>query len=274
MTNRDKLIEEYEDALFALLMDEVAKKEGEEALRLNERLHADPDAAVPEAVQRRCEKTIRNAFAKQRVRKASRSTIKIVQRVCVAAVLAMLLFTTAFAISEDFRVATLNAVIQVFDDRTQITFGTSASDSQAGVNQTSQEDLEYHYNIALEWLPEGYELESGEIFEDGGRDRVSFISSVDGLIEIIFIPYIDSTVYSLNTEDCTQKEVTVQGHSATLYITNDDMLRRRYVDMPQIWSDMTVFWIDEKNQVIANISATNLTEEEILKFAEGVHWRG
>ena len=38
MTDHERLREQYEDALFALLMEGVAESEGEEALRLNEEL--------------------------------------------------------------------------------------------------------------------------------------------------------------------------------------------------------------------------------------------
>ena len=56
MANRETRKEQYEDALFALLMDEMAQEDGEELLRLNEALKQDPNAAVPEAVHHRCEK--------------------------------------------------------------------------------------------------------------------------------------------------------------------------------------------------------------------------
>ena len=59
MTDHERLREQYEDALFALLMEGVAESEGEEALRLNEELKKDPNAEVPKDVQKRCEKTIR-----------------------------------------------------------------------------------------------------------------------------------------------------------------------------------------------------------------------
>lgn len=59
MTDHEGLMEQYEDALFALLMEGVAEAEGEKALLLNEELKKDPNAEVPEAVRKRCEKTIR-----------------------------------------------------------------------------------------------------------------------------------------------------------------------------------------------------------------------
>ena len=50
MTRRENLRDQYEDALFALLMDDLAWQEGERLLELNERLKNDPDADVPEEV--------------------------------------------------------------------------------------------------------------------------------------------------------------------------------------------------------------------------------
>ena len=63
MTQKEQLWENYEDAVFAILMDAVAEQEGEKGLQLMEELEHDPSAQVPEEVQRRAEKTIRKAFA-------------------------------------------------------------------------------------------------------------------------------------------------------------------------------------------------------------------
>lgn len=35
---------------------------------------------------------------------------------------------------------------------------------------------------------------------------------------------------------------------------------------------MTIFWFDEELQVIMQVNATNLTEEEMIRLAEGIHW--
>ena len=54
MTRREQLQEQYEDALFALLMDELARSEGEKLLEENERLKQEPDADIPDDVMKRC----------------------------------------------------------------------------------------------------------------------------------------------------------------------------------------------------------------------------
>ena len=47
MSEQERLFAQYEDAFFALLMNEVAEAEGQELLKKNEQLLADPNAAVP-----------------------------------------------------------------------------------------------------------------------------------------------------------------------------------------------------------------------------------
>ena len=100
MTKREQLIEQYEDALFALLMDSVAEEEGKKAIELNERLKADPEAEVPAEVRRRCEKLIRQEFNRKKARNLGRMTWKMVQRISVAVMLLLVLLTTAMAASE------------------------------------------------------------------------------------------------------------------------------------------------------------------------------
>lgn len=270
MANHEQLREQYEDALFALLMEGVAESEGEEALRLNEELKQDPNAEVPEAVRKRCEKTIRAAFAQRQLRAAGRTAARWLTKAAVVAALGGLMFTAAFALSEDVRVATLNALIQVMDDRTQITFeGEPAGENPADVAPKAGNDINAQYNIAIDWLPSGYEFQQGQ--SNDTTDEVLYVSSVDGSIRITYTLYNSSTTYNVNTEGCTQKKVVIQGHPASLYITNQDMLRKRFADMPNIWSYMTIYWIDDMNNAIAEISATNLTEDEIIQLASGVN---
>ena len=75
MTRREELQEQYEDALFALWMNEVAEAEGEELLKLNEQLKEDPDAAMPDELLQTCLNTIRRITRRERaVRFGQRSS--------------------------------------------------------------------------------------------------------------------------------------------------------------------------------------------------------
>ena len=76
MNRRERLQDRYEDALFALLMDDIATMESKKAEEENERLQNDPSAAVPEDLDRRCMQLIHRHFAKQKARAAGRFTVK------------------------------------------------------------------------------------------------------------------------------------------------------------------------------------------------------
>ena len=57
MTRHERLLENYEDAYFALLMEDVAQMENARLDRFNTELQNDPHAAVPEELTKRCLKT-------------------------------------------------------------------------------------------------------------------------------------------------------------------------------------------------------------------------
>ena len=273
MANRETRKEQYEDALFALLMDVMAQEDGKELLRINEQLKQDPGAAVPEAVQRRCERVIGTAFWRRQFRSTGRRTARWIGRLLLAAILGVLLFTAAFAVSEDVRVATLNVLIEVMNDHTKITFEDTYSESTETPTEINP-GLEYHYNIALEWIPEGFELESGDFEENGTCDYIIYRSPQDGMINVSVTPHSPGLVSNINTEGYTKQDITVNGHPANLYTSNEDMLEMRYHQngFPNIWSDMMIFWMDQDAGANVQINATNLTEEEMIRLAEGVHW--
>lgn len=272
MTNRETRKEQYEDALFALLMDEMAQEDGEELLRLNEQLKQDPGATVPEAVQRRCEKVIGTAFSRRQFQATGRRTARWLGRLLLAAILGVLLFTAAFAVSKDVRVATMDILLEVFDGGTRITF---EEDQSGEIDQSNtMSTLEYHYNIAFEWMPEEFELVNGSFWEDGPSDFVSYVGPQNGSIAVSIAPYYDGLSFTYPTQDHIKKDTMVNGHPAALYIANDVELERihRQCAMPNVWSSMMLIWIDPDAGALIYISANNLTEDEMIRLAEGVHW--
>ena len=62
MTRHEELQDNYEDALFALLMDEFAEREGERLLEENERLKSDPDIVISDELDRQCIKKINRSM--------------------------------------------------------------------------------------------------------------------------------------------------------------------------------------------------------------------
>lgn len=272
MANRETRKEQYEDALFALLMDEMAQEDGEELLRLNEQLKQDPGAAVPQEAQRRCEKVIGTAFSRRQFRATGCRTARWLGRLLLAAILGVLLFTAAFAVSEDVRVATMDILLEVFDGGTRITF---EEDQSGEIDQSNtMSTLEYHYNIAFEWMPEGFELVNGSFLEDGHSDFVSYVGPQNSSVAVSIAPYYDGLSTTYPTQDHIKEDIMLNGHPAALYIANEVELERIHQQcaMPNVWSSMMIIWIDPDAEAIIYIHANNFTEDEMIRLAEGIHW--
>lgn len=116
MTDREKLEENYEDALFALLMDDIAREESERLLRENEALQADPDAPRPN--EARCLRTIRRAAARRKMAGAARRLGKASGRAAAAVLVFVMLAAGAYTLSPGLRAGTVD-LLQGMDRRAE-----------------------------------------------------------------------------------------------------------------------------------------------------------
>lgn len=256
----DQLMEQYEDTLFALLMESIAESEGQKELLRNEELADSSEFEVPDSADRQMEEMIRKAVEKKHRTRKLQFIRPAAKRIALIAATAALMFTVAYASVEEFRVFTLNTIIEVFDSYTRISFtGDSMTDEYS--NQ--------HYGITVDWLPEHYTIFAG--WDNPGHTFAAFKDDVGSVIEINVDTYSSAIVYNVDTEACTKKDLTMHGFPASIYVKDPEVVRARYVDNPHITSEMTIIWIDEINRIITMIHATNLTEEEMIRIAEGIH---
>lgn len=249
MTRREQLREQYEDALFALLMDDFAWREGERLLEENERLKNDPGAAVPEDVMKRCRKVINQEFAKKTVSKAGRISWNVFKRIAIAACVSVLLFSVAFAASETVRVNTLNLLIDVCDRYTDYRFG----------GDTDEADTTGFSGYEVEWLPEGMTLTDQNI-KSGNLCyvRKTYRGPNGEYLNIILDTLGEAGVLSVNTEDAAVEDITVNGWDASL-ITKDGF--------------QLVIPFPETTQILSVIFATGDTlpdREVFLRIVEGI----
>lgn len=264
MTRTDQIAWQYEDALFALMMQDVVEHEGAQILRQVKALELDPAAAVPELVNTRMEQSIHSFFARKKAKRFSRQMRSTARKLAVAALVSSFLLTSAFAYSEEFRVGALNLMIDVFDQGTQITFRSSQS-QHATMNRQE--------NSLTDGIPVGYD-ETME-YSDSDTKFIALENEIGAVIEIDMQVYREGVVY-IDTEDCIQKACTVDGKPATLYVKSEEAVRERHVQNAQIKSDITLLWFDDTVQTMTTIRATNLDEEEIIRIAEGEffqNWR-
>ena len=121
MTKRERLLEEYEDSLFALIMDEFAEEEGKRLLEENERLKQDSNASIPIETNKRCLRTITKAFSRKRNQEIRTIFSKAFKNVAVFVLVFITIYGTAYAAFSEVRVQTLNFLIATSDVSTRLT---------------------------------------------------------------------------------------------------------------------------------------------------------
>lgn len=246
INKREQLQDNFENAVFALLMDEFAVSEGEKALQENELLKRDSTAAVPEKTRKRCKKTIQMYYAAKTARTAGRTTVKTLRRVAVAGFAATLLFVSALAVSPDFRNNTLNVVIEIFEDRTII--------------QAEPGDLSMPSSVEAVWLPEGYALESF----DPGRVFIEVIYKTDSGKEI------QINISSMNSN----KAIDSEGAEIGTFMINDIeavSISKQGIDgYGNPYESNRVIWLDPVNECYIDIISYQENIETLAQVARSL----
>ena len=209
MTRKERLREQYEDALFALIMEEAAEAEGQKALEENRRLR-DSGLAIPDGLRQRCHRAIAKGFAGQELRRVGRGVSRVVTKVALVALVGMLLLTTVFAASEDFRVKTLNLALEIFEDHTEITLTPDESIIASSVDSVVPQ-------LTAGWVPDGFALvEEGENSAMAWKD---FQNEEAGTQISITVFNLRTGRMSVDTEDAEMLPIQINGADA--FIIND-----------------------------------------------------
>lgn len=248
MTRREMLVEQYEDALFALLMDEVAEAEGQKALEENQRLRESGELVIPDNLRQRCHSAIAKGFAGQELRRVGRGVSRVVTKVALVALVGILLFTTVFATSEDFRVKTLNLVLEVFEDHTEITLAPDESIASSVDSVVPQ--------LTAGWLPEGFAL----VEEGGNSVRVwkNYLKEDTETRISIFACDLRSGGMNFDTEEVELLPIQINGSDA--FLINDTE-----AEIIQImWQD------DAASEWLICVVGKGVSEGNMLKTAKNV----
>ncbi len=234
MTERERLLEEFDDAYFALLMEGVANKEGEQLIALNEMLQDNPEAAVPESVDKRCLETIDRHFAREQRRIGLRKAGKVLRLAAVIMGISVLLFTSAFALSEEFRVATLNLMVTIRSQYTQFDIQKNESDNKQ-VELANSHGYEYFQNADIRWLPDGFEYCAGEYnqftrFEnDSGSWFMIHVFDGNGSLNVdTENAEVEDVVINGNVGLCVIKR---DSYGGDIHIVTSDLTNNIYIDV-------------------------------------------
>lgn len=255
MTNqRQELQNRYDDAFFSLLIDEVAEQEGALLWEECERLNADPSAAVPESLHQKCLDLAAGYMAKEENARRRTKLRNTGRKVLLVAALAAVLFTTAFASMESFRVGVLNFTLEVKEKYSSlVTAGKSGT-------KTSGTAVSYCDGTFLI----GYDFAGFELLEEYGNEmggEIYFLSeSGDRDILIMSSWYVDGMDAIVDTENADAVIEIEMGEDSGWLVVKDTRSQ--------------VLWVDKPHDVVLTVVTNGLTAEETVALARSIQYCG
>lgn len=161
---------------------------------------------MPPELDCRCIRTINNTERKKRIRSTGKKIYRVFSQISVAAVIALMLFTSAYAAFPSVRAATLNLLIQVSDVATEFTFANESNEPSV-TSIPSDSALYADMDIAGYVLPDS--ITSNYELTDKGSDQagswVLFKGADDALIAFEVQQGKKNAVY-INTENAVNSE--------------------------------------------------------------------
>ena len=123
---KQKLLEQYDDAAFALLMDEYAEEEGARLMAEFEAAQAAGQVPeMPRELDEQCRRMIRRNSAKKRGRQAARRFGKVAVKAAVAVLVFIGLMTTVVMSVDALRIPVLNFIVEHYEKYSTLTFNTT-----------------------------------------------------------------------------------------------------------------------------------------------------
>lgn len=253
MTRREKLQEAYEDALFALLMEDVIEEEGQRLAEKNEQLKRDPSAAVPGELNERCMKTIHRAYGQRRCKdtgkQVGRSFTKVFSRVAVVAVICMLLFSVAYAVSPEIRVATLNLLIEISDVNTILSVESSNESLKNYDDSAAAREVYERFGYRIPKMPSIFSLTEKSVYDT--MAILKYESSDGAAIKFRFTRTTGGE-FSVDTEDAQRSEdISVNGLDGLL-LSKENWIR--------------IVWSDPDKNTFVSVTGTAVSEDLLLEI--------
>lgn len=218
MIGREALLEQYEEALFALLMESVAEAEGEKALAESRRLNESGEEIMPAETHRRCLRLIAQKMAGRNVRQFGRGFVRAAGMAATIALVAIMVFTTAFAAQESFQAKkpTFGYAMKFHKHTTVISL--PASSAALGSGQRSPAP-----RFSVGWLPKGFEPEKEE--KSDSNVWIQYRRpNTEARIVIAARNLLDGSA-NVNTEDAKVSYRQLRGTEAMVVETPDSVCR-------------------------------------------------
>lgn len=242
MTKQEMLYEQYNDALFRLLMHSVAQHQGQQYQEENQALKSQ-EGGPSETAKRRCLRTISRQVRRGHARAAARTASRVLSKAAVVMLLVISCLTAAFAVSPVFRSDALRWAVATFGDHAEYRF----NQTEGGVQ---------YQGIEVGWLPEGYELvESRATNRTILRRYTKSGADMKQRIDIRIMDFFDEGVFKIDTEADEVYQVLVQNTLATV-IERDNSVQ--------------LIWMYPESNCIIMLCGDNISTETALRIAQSI----
>lgn len=242
MTKQEMLYEQYNDALFRLLMHSVAQHQGRQYQEENQALKAQ-EGGPSETAKRRCLRTISRQVRRGHARAAARTASRVLSKAAVVMLLVISCLTAAFAVSPVFRSDALRWAVATFGDHAEYRF----NQTEGGVQ---------YQGIEVGWLPEGYELvENQNTNGTISRRYIRPSGNVEQRVDIRVMNFDGEGVFKVDTEANQLYQTIVHDTLATV-IQRDE--------------SMQIIWMYPESNCIVMLCGDNISTETALRIAQSI----
>ena len=202
---RSQLIENYEDAIFALAMNDLMIDEGEHWEEENERLKSDSSFKLPEKMNQRCMRTIERTVSRKE-RSHTASTIwRITAKIAVAFLAVFMVFSVSFM--------TVSAVREPVLDFIVLNFGNGA------FVRSESSTVDTSLKFGPKWVPGGnWEL---NILADEIDMHVIRYNYKDGKYIEYCEQIFEEELGVIDTEDVVFSEQIINNHDVMVGQKNE-----------------------------------------------------
>ena len=238
--DQEKLEEFYEDMSWRVIMNKYAQAEGEELLKLNEKIKDDPRYEMPTEADKRIFASIDKYFRKKNVYNFAKNAKKTLSKVSAVFFVCAAVVTIAYTSVDAFRVQVLNFLINFDPEYTSLKLGNESNGNMiAGFGNT----------YAPSYVPDDYRFNN--ILNMGNVKTIEYINDEENLIS--FYEFNQANTTHIDTENADIiKSIKINGAEG-LYVLKNEIA--------------TVSWAHE-NKIF--IIYAQLSEEEIMHIAESV----
>ncbi len=248
---KEDLIEQYEDAAFALMMSNYAEQEGNRLLQKFEEAKARGEVpAVPVELDAKCRKLIHNAYEKERNQERIKKFLRMAGRTAAIWFVAIGICATLVLSVEALRTPVINFIIEQHEKFTTIHLGEEPSSDPSNQPTTGNSENVQGETPLDGLLPDGYDAVQYDVRDNG--TFVALYKNVNG--DYIMLCSTNGTSkINLDTEAANTRVIQICGHDG--YFIEEG-------------SKLTIFWFDENQNYTYQLRTTNCDFTTIWFIAE------